>query len=286
MSDKYLNDEGLEHLVEKIKSLVIANKVIQDNAASHNAFYVEEDITEMYNDGTFTQNVENGTFKDIFPGMYITKTYTAAGIESNITEDFVVGDLDYFFMQCYPELTTHHALMAMKNGGTVAMRMNSSFTTAGGYIGSEMWTTTIPKYATAIENAFGSSHIVEHTEFLTDDENTSVTSKGYADYVGASSSVEWTNTKFNLFNNNMIYGSQLTSSSYYDAGNRTQQIAAMRHNSNLKIGHRGKNGSSADYWLSDIARTGYYAFANHTGSVGNVDASRAIFYVRGYFLLK
>ena len=95
MSDKYLNGEGLEHLVEKIKSLVIANKVIQDNAASHNAFYVEEDITDMYNDGTFTRNVENGTFKDIFPGMYITKTYTA-DIDTDLTDNFIVGDLDYF----------------------------------------------------------------------------------------------------------------------------------------------------------------------------------------------
>lgn len=285
MSDKYLNGEGLEHLVEKIKSLVIANKVIQDNAASHNAFYVEEDITEMYNDGTFTRNVENGTFKDIFPGMYITKTYTAAGIESNITEDFVVGDLDYFMASGMKELTTHHALMLMKNGSTVHKRMNASNTTAGGYAGSEMLTTTVPAYSTAVENAFGSSHIVSHSEWLTNDVNTSAASKGYTRLTGAASEYILTNVKFNLMNNNMVYGSQITSSSFYDAGNRTQQIAAMRHNSNLKIGHSGKGGVRSHYWLSDVVSSSYFAVAGYYG-YAVWDYASNLDYVRGYFLLK
>lgn len=285
MSDKYLNGEGLEHLVEKIKSLVVVSSAIQDNAASHNAFYVEEDITDMYNDGTFTRNVENGTFKDIFPGMYITKTYTAAGIESNITEDFVVGDLDYFMTSGSTELTTHHALMLMKNGSTVYKRMNASDTTAGGYVGSEMWKTTIPLYATAVENAFGSSHIVEHSEYLTNNINTSAVSKAYAGFTGAASSTTSANVKFNLMDNNMVYGSQITSSSFYDAGNRTQQIAAMRHNSNLKIGHLGKGGARTYYWLSDVVSSSSFATANYSGFASWYNASRS-YCVRGYFLLK
>ena len=285
MSEKYLNGEGLEHLVEKIKSLVVVSSAIQDNAASHNAFYVEEDITEMYNDGTFTRNVENGTFKDIFPGMYITKTYTAAGIESNITEDFVVGDLDYFMNSGGTELETHHALMLMKNGSTTSKRMNASNTTAGGYVGSEMWTTTVPAYSTAVENAFGSSHIVSHGEWLTNDVNTSSVSKGYTGLTGAASGCTWTNVKFNLMNNNMVYGSQITSSSYYDAGNRTQQIAAMRHNSNLKIGHLGKGGARLSYWLSDVVSSSYFAFAIYYGYAVWNNAGNSS-YVRGYFLLK
>lgn len=282
MSDKYLNGEGLEHLVEKIKSLVIVSSGMQDNAASHNAFYVEEDITEMYNDGTFTRNVENGTFKDIFPGMYITKTYTAAGIESNITEDFVVGDLDYFINSgdtSITRLTTHHALMVTKNKIGVPVGMNTNDSTIGGYIGSEMWTTTIPVYATAVENAFGSSHIVEHRELLTNDINTSVKSKAYYGYTGAASDNIWTNVKLNLMNSNMVFGSQIASSSYYDAGNRTQQIAAMRHNSNLKIIR--DNG----YWLSDIMSSTSFAYVSSGGNAISYRSS-AVNYFRGYFLLK
>lgn len=285
MSDKYLNDEGLNHLVDKIKSLVVVNSAIQDNAASHNAFYVEEDITDMYNDGTFTRNVENGTFKDIFPGMFITKTYTASGIESNITEDFMVGDLDYFLMSGSTKLTTHHALMLMENGSTEYTKMNDSDTTAGGYIGSKMWIDTIPKYVTAVENAFGSSHIIEHSEALTDDVDASKASIGYTGLTGAASHYAWTNTKFNLFNNNMIYGSQITSSSFYDAGNRTQQIAAMRHNSNLKIGHKGKGGERTYYWLSDVVSYNCFAGAYYTGNTA-YNAANNSYYIRGYFLLK
>lgn len=276
MSDKYLNDEGLEHLVDKIKSLVIVSSGMQDNAASHNAFYVEEDITEMYNDGTFTRNVENGTFKDIFPGMYITKTYTAAGIESNITEDFVVGDLDYFMNSGDTKLTTHHALMLMKNGSTVKRGMNSSDTESGGYLGSEMWTTTIPEYVTAMGNAFGSSHIVSHREDLV---NAISTANHTAE------NTRWIDVKFNLMNNNMAYGSQITGSSLYDVGNRTQQIAAMRHNSHLKIGHDGKGKGTYSYWLSDVAKNYGFSYASSTGKC---DRFRATYSgcIRGYFLLK
>lgn len=285
MSDKYLNGEGLEHLVEKIKSLVVVSSAIQDNAASHNAFYVEEDITDMYNDGTFTRNVENGTFKDIFPGMYITKTYTAAGIESNITEDFVVGDLDYFMYSGDTELKTHHALVLMKNGNKTIKKMNASDTTSGGYVGSEMWTTTVPVYSTAVENAFGSSHIVSHGEWLTNNVNTSAVSKDYTGLTGATSGCTWADVKFNLMNNNMVYGSQIISSSYYDVGNRMQQIAAMRHNSNLKIGHLGKGGARSGYWLSDVVSSSGFAYAGYSGYASFTVASGSS-YVRGYFLLK
>lgn len=282
MSDKYLNDEGLEYLVNKIKSLIVVSSGIQDNAASHNAFYVEEDITEMFNDGTFTRNVENGTFKDIFPGMYITKTYTAQGIESNVEEDFVVGDLDYFINSSIAE---HHALMVMKNGSTVQKRMNASDTTTGGYLGSEMWATTIPIYATAVENAFGSSHIISHQEALTSSINTSAVSAGYTGHTGAASMSSWTSAKFNLMNNNMVYGSQITSSSYYDSGNRTRQISAMRNNSSLKAGHKGKGGGKTTYWLTDVHSASSFANIAYSGFDSIKLASESA-YIRGYFALK
>lgn len=278
MSDKYLNDEGLEHLVEKIKSLVIANKVIQDNAASHNAFYVEEDITEMYNDGTFTQNVENGTFKDIFPGMYIHKAYDDPISEMYTGNDFVVGDLDYFLNSGNVKLTNHHALMMMKYASNTFNKMNQSDVTTGGYVGSYMWKTTIPLYATTMENTFGSSHIIGHRELLTTGINSTAAAKSYAGFSGASSSASWYNVKFNLMNNNMIYGSQITSSSFYDAGNRTQQLSAIRHNHSLKI-------ANTDYWLSDVASNNYFSVAEATGINAAHFASNG-YGIRGYFLLK
>ena len=260
-------------------------KHIQDGAAAHNGIYVEEDITDMWTDGTFSQNVQNGTFKDIFPGMYITKTYTASGLESNITEDFVVGDLDYHLHHGDTETTLHHALMLMKNGSSVTHKMNSSNTTSGAYVGSAMWTSIIPKYATAVQNAFGSDHILSHRELLTKTMNTSTASMAGAGLTGASTEWAWYDVLFNIMNNAMRFGVTPTSSSFFDTGDCTKQLALFQLANDLKIAHLGKGGARYWDWLRDVASSTYFANCNDNGSscYHGAFGSRAL---RGYFLLR
>ena len=268
-----------------IKSFYAFMKHIQDGAAAHNGIYVEEDITDMWTDGTFSQNVQNGTFKDIFPGMYITKTYTASGLESNITEDFVVGDLDYHLHHGDTETTLHHALMLMKNGSSVTHKMNSSNTTSGAYVGSAMWTSIIPKYATAVQNAFGSDHILSHRELLTKTMNTSTASMAGAGLTGASTEWAWYDVLFNIMNNAMRFGVTPTSSSFFDTGDCTKQLALFQLANDLKIAHLGKGGARYWDWLRDVASSTYFANCNDNGSscYHGAFGSRAL---RGYFLLR
>ena len=47
-----------------------------DGAEAHNAMWGGRDITAAFNNGTVSANIANGTFKDIFPGDYITKQVT------------------------------------------------------------------------------------------------------------------------------------------------------------------------------------------------------------------
>lgn len=79
-------------------------------AAAHNALYRGKDITAAFDDGTFSANVANGTFKDIYPGDYITKSVTVDGTTYENVK-FIVGDLDYYLHMGPTELTTHHVLM-------------------------------------------------------------------------------------------------------------------------------------------------------------------------------
>lgn len=284
MSDKYLNGEGLEHLVEKIKSLVIANKVIQDNAASHNAFYVEEDITDMYNDGTFTRNVENGTFKDIFPGMYITKTYTA-DIDTDLTDNFIVGDLDYF-MHIH-ELETHHALMFPFYGSNrYIMKMNTTTTNTGGYLGTYMWNTVMPMYSEAMENAFGAGHIVEHKRYLSNGITTTERSRAYYGYTGAASSYSLVNNvKYNLMSNYMVGGVSQSTSSVFDSCDAVRQISAFRNNSSLMYIRRRHDYYIEPYWLSDVVNKDSYAMVSSRGLTFAHYYNNNL-HIRGYFLLK
>ena len=44
-----------------------------DGAEAHNAMWGGRDITAAFNNGTVSEHIADGTFKDIFPGDYITK---------------------------------------------------------------------------------------------------------------------------------------------------------------------------------------------------------------------
>ena len=45
-------------------------------------------------------------------------------------------------------------------------RMNATNSTSGGFKGSEMFTTTLPKVSSAIKSAFGADHVLNHRELL------------------------------------------------------------------------------------------------------------------------
>lgn len=285
MGDTSLAGIDDETVTGIIKSFYGFMKHIEDNAAAHNGIYVNEDITDMWNDGTFSKNVQNGTFKDIFPGMYITKSFTASGLETGVTEDFVVGDLDYHMHHGDTETTAHHALMLMKNGSSVTHKMNSSNVTTGGYVGSAMWTSIIPKYAAGIQSAFGSSHVLSHRELLTNAISTSGTSMAGAGFTGYSSGWAWYDVIFNIMNNAMRFGVTATSSSFYDTGDCTKQLALFQLDSASKIAHLGKGGARHWDWLRDVASATHFAICGADGRSDCYTASGTVA-LRGYFLLR
>jgi hypothetical protein len=161
-------------------------------------------------------------------------------------------------------------------------RMNSSNLTTGGYVGSEMWTTTIPKYVTGIDNAFkisGVSHILSHKELLSTSINANTASGAYSGYTGAASDFEWQTVKVNLFNENMVYGGRCLSSSFFDIGDCSTQVAAMRHNKSLSCTRSGW------CWLRSVVDSTSFAGANRDGRARYSGASYTGSRVRPYFLL-
>ena len=247
-----------------------------DNAGAHNALYRGCDITAYFNSGAMSTAIATGTFENIYPGDYIIKSITVDGTTySNVK--WVVGDLDYHLHRGDTETTRHHVLM-FPEGILGAARMNPTNDTTGGYKASEMWTTTIPKYAAGIQSAFGSSHVLSHRELLTNAKS-DVASGGYSGWTGASSGWEWVTVLANLFNENMVYGSRCFGSSGYDIGDCNTQVAAMRHNKSLSFSRAGW------CWLRSVAGSADFAYAHITGDAGSYYASYTGGRVRPYFLL-
>ena len=143
-------------------------------------------------------------------------------------------DLDYFLHHgdTNSETTQHHILI-FPHGTLGTIKFHSSIPwPSTGYIGTEMWTTILPKYATGIQNAFGINHVLKHQELLTS-QYSNTTSGNYSGYTGASSSWAWTDVIVNLFNEPMVYGTISLSSSLYDVGDCDTQISAFKYKKSL-----------------------------------------------------
>ena len=261
-------------LSDVFKQLLIPLKY--PSAASHNALYRGKDLTSYFNSGAMSTAIANGTFDDIYPGDYIIKTVTVNGTTySNIK--WIVGDLDYHLHRGDTETTTHHVVLFPETHLGNA-RMNASNTTSGGYQGSEMWTTTIPLYATGIINAFGSSHVLVHRERLTKaiDANAYAGGGGMGNGATVYADGEWVNVTANIFNEAMMFGHAPFASSGRDTYDCNKQIAAFRY---------GQNFTRANWcWLRDVASSISFANAKHGGEADYLYASYTGG-VRPYFLL-
>jgi hypothetical protein len=255
---------------------------------NHNSFYRGKDLTTYFTSGEMSKAIAAGTFMDIFPGDYITMTVTVDDTTySNVK--WIVGDIDYHYKRGWRDnsstygdssgQTTEHHVLMFPEGVLGSHYMNSSNVTTGAYIGSAMWKTYIPKYATGIQNAFGTSHVLGHNEILANSMGDNLTSSAGAGQVGSSNDWAWYPVLANLFNEPMVYGTTSFSSSACDVGDCNTQIAVFRLNKAMSFVR------DSWYWLRAVASASDFCGADIDGCAGSSIAS-FVGGVRPYFLLR
>lgn len=263
-------------------------KLLPKTAAAHNSIYRGKDLTSYFNSGAMSKAIAAGTFDDIFPGDYIIKSVTINGTAYNNVK-WLVADLDYHYDRGYKNQDVHHVVLIPENNLGTA-RMNATNTTAGGYQKSEMFKTTLPKYTTGIVAAFGTDHVLEHSELLTNNMNANAASAAGAGWMGSAywdwngkdgatdGSYPWRHDiKVNICNQAMMYGNHPFASSGQEEGDFNKQLAIFRY---------GKNFTRTYWcWLRDVANAGLFALANNDGYAYTTSAS-IVGGVRPYFLLR
>ena len=270
--------------LREFKSKLNAQNVFEswpDGAEAHNAMWGGRDITAAFNNGTVSANIANGTFKDIFPGDYITKQVTIPRVlaDNGTTELFaggtytvnwVVADCDYWINKGNPATTAHHVAI-VPQAPIFFARMNSTNTADGGYAGSEMYKKIIPACATGIVSAFGSSHILTFRDYLTRDLNTSAISSGITLYTGAPNwNIAWCSQQCNLMSEAMVYGGPHCASSALDNIMATRQMSAFRLSEKLI------NYNSRWWGLRDVVSSAAFAAVDGTGVATTYGASLAL----------
>jgi len=239
--------------LREFKSKLNAQNVFEswpDGAEAHNAMWGGRDITAAFDAGTVSEHIADGTFKDIFPGDYITKQVTISG--TAYTVNWVIADCDYWINKGDAAMIAHHVAIVPLTQIFFA-RMNSTNTTAGGYKGSEMYKNVIPACATGIVSAFGSGHILTFMDALTNSVDTSHVSSGFPQYMGTPSGSEWVSVQCNLMSEKMVYGAPICAAGAMDNMMATRQMSAFR------LSGRLINYNRQGWWLRDVVS--YAAFA-------------------------
>jgi hypothetical protein len=243
---------------KKVLLSKLLSGLIPQNAGAHNSIYRGQDITDLFYDGTLSEQIAAGTFDDIFVGDYI--------IGKNSNRKYIVADLDYRLHCGDTECTTHHVLMIPdRNIGTA--QMNSTNITTGAYTGSEMYTTHLATYKNIIRNDFETGHILTHRSYLPN-----AVSNGYE------SGGAWVDSDIELMNELMVYGSNI----FHNVTNGTNiptnytidksQLSLFKLDKS-KIVALNDAGGRESWWLRDVVSSAAFAYVGSDGNVNNYSAS-------------
>ena len=274
-SDTYLSKEDASDTYlpkEDLSSQIIASvrsnwyTAYPDGAEAHNAMWGGRDITAAFNAGTVSERIADGTFKDIFPGDYITKQVTISG--TAYTVNWVIADCDYRLGQGDTETTAHHVVIVPETP-IFKSKMNSDNTTENSYNGSYMHKTVIPTVATGLKNAFG-DHIITFRDRIPT-YCTNVASRHYLGWTGGSAPYgDWVTETCNLMNELMVYGCQVYGQSGVDVTFGFRQLSAFRLSTKLI------NPNRTNWWLRDAVSSAGFARVDGVGLAGAANASNSL----------
>ena len=271
-----------------------AENTFPTNYRDHNKVNTCKNLLQKYTLNELSTMISTGNFDDIYVGDYIEMEMTSTYRTEKVR--WLVAAIDYFRHRTDVDLLDHHIVLVAEDCFVDQHRMNSSNTTTNGFAGSEMYVTTLPKYDTAITNAFGSSHVLSYHQLLTTSTNTTAPSMAGNNFTGCSNNWAWANgsgsnphvTKLNLMSEPQLYKTIVLSSSFYDIGINNSQFPLFAQMPELITCGRGFNSSENAlnyFWLSSVVSTTRFASCTSVGNVTYYDASGSLG-VRPYFLFK
>jgi hypothetical protein len=123
-------------------------------------------------------------YNELFLGDY----WTVEGV------DWVIGDFKFWYNTGDTACTKPHVVVFPRNR-LYTYKFNPTDTTAGGYVGSDLYKNGLTQARQMVTAAFGSAHILNHREYLVN----AVTN-------GKPTGTDWYDSTVELMNENMVYG--------------------------------------------------------------------------------
>lgn len=232
-----------------------------NNAGAHNAIYRGKSLGSTVTTAQYAA-IKAGTFDDLYIGDY----WTIGGV------NYRIAAFDYYLNSGDTNCTTHHVVIVpdtclynaqMHKTSSGGWESGAANTTAGGYVGSDMYKSNLEQAKTTIKSAF-SGHVLKHRIYLTN-----------AVANGRASGGAWCDSEVDLMCEQMVYGSGIFSpvsdGSNVPANYRVEksQLPLFQHEPS-RIGNRN------DWWLRDVITASRFAIVGSSGSAGCSDASNSL----------
>lgn len=229
-----------------------------NNAGAHNAIYRGKSLGSTVTTAQYAA-IKAGTFDNLYIGDY----WTIGGV------NYRIAAFDYYLNSGDTNCTTHHVVIVpdtclynaqMHNTSSGGWESGAVNTTAGGYVGSDMYKSNLEQAKTTIKSAF-SGHVLKHRIYLTN-----------AVANGRASGGAWCDSEVDLMCEQMVYGSGIFSpvsdGSNVPANYRVEksQLPLFQHEPS-RICNR------ATWWLRDVITASYFANVGSYGDATAVDAS-------------
>lgn len=198
------------------------------------------------------------------------KIYATKHTETE-TVNLMIAAFNYYYNMGDTSLSTPHIILIPRGIGFMnTAKMNSTNTTVGGYLNSDMHQIVLPCYAKSIKTALN-NHLLSYRTFLSNAINASTPSMAGAGLVGASSGEAWTATELQLMNEPQLYGTRAWTSSAYDIGIDYAKMPVFNFVTPETFG-RG------NAWLRSVVSSAAFALCNASG-IANFNGASAEHYV-------
>lgn len=232
-----------------------------NNAGAHNAIYRGKNLGTSVTTAQYAA-ISAGTFDDMYIGDY----WVINGV------NWRIAAFDYYLNCGDTSCTKHHVVIVpdtclynaqMHNTSSGQYEAGAANTTAGGYVGSDMYTTNLEQAKTTIKAAF-SGHVLKHRVYLVN----AVTD-------GRPSAGAWCDSEVELMNEQMVYGGAIFmpiangSTVFTNYRVEKSQLPLFAHEPS-RICNR------ATWWLRDVVSASSFALVAYGGSARSDYASHSL----------
>lgn len=221
-----------------------------NNAGAHNAIYRGKSLGSTVTTAQYAA-IKAGTFDDLYIGDY----WTIGGV------NYRIAAFDYYLNSGDTNCTTHHVVIVpdtclyntqMHNTSSGSWESGAANTTAGGYVGSDMYKSNLEQAKTTIKSAF-SGHVLKHRIYLTN-----------AVANGRASGGAWCDSEVDLMCEQMVYGSGIFSP-VSDGSNVPTNYRVEKSQLPLFQHEPSRICNRATWWLRDVITASGFAVVDYNG---------------------